>query len=42
MDAKKYATLASVVDETLAGRTDNARMLLSDLVERQLNAGGGE
>lgn len=41
MDAKKYATLASVVDETLAGRTDNARVLLSELVERQLNAGGG-
>ncbi|HEX5870101.1 MAG TPA: GRAS family protein, partial [Longimicrobium sp.] len=41
MDAKKYATLASVVDETLAGRTDNARALLSDLVEHQLNAGAG-
>ena len=41
MDAKKYAMLASVVDETLAGRTDNARVLLSELVERQLNAAGG-
>ena len=44
MEAKKYATLAAVVDETLAGRTDNARALLADLVERQLNprAGGGD
>jgi hypothetical protein len=41
MDARKYATLASVVDETLAGHTDTARMLLSDLVERQLNARAG-
>lgn len=38
MEAKKYATLAAVVDETLAGRTDNARALLADLVERQLSA----
>ncbi|MBW3573081.1 MAG: GRAS family protein [Gemmatimonadetes bacterium] len=41
MDVRKYATLAAVVDETLAGRTENARMLLSDLVDRQLNAGAG-
>ena len=41
MDAKKYAMLASVVDETLAGRTDNARTLLSQLVERHLNADAG-
>ncbi|HEY0019566.1 MAG TPA: GRAS family protein [Longimicrobium sp.] len=33
MDAKKYATLASVVDETLAGRTGDARRLLSELVK---------
>ena len=38
MEAKKYATLAAVVDETLAGRTDNARALLDHLVERQLSA----
>jgi hypothetical protein len=44
MEAKKYATLAAVVDETLAGRTDNARALLDQLVERQLNpqAGSGD
>lgn len=36
MDAKKYATLASVVDETLAGRTDNARELLGELVDARL------
>ncbi len=41
MDAKKYATLASVVDETLAGRTGNARRLLSELVERHLDASAG-
>lgn len=39
MDAKKYATLAAVVDETLAGRTGNARRLLSELVE-SLDAAG--
>lgn len=38
MDAKKYATLLAVVHETLAGRTDNARALLADLVDR-LDAG---
>src|SRR5690349_7211635 len=42
MDAKKYATLASVVDETLAGRTDNARELLSRLVDSQLKDAGSE
>lgn len=39
MDAKKYAMLASVVDETLAGRTGDARRLLSELVE-SLDAAG--
>lgn len=39
MDAKKYATLASVVDETLAGRMGDARRLLSELVET-LDAAG--
>lgn len=33
MDAKKYATLLAVVNETLAGRDDNARTLLSGLVD---------
>lgn len=33
MHAKKYATLLAVVHETLAGRTDNARALLADLVD---------
>jgi hypothetical protein len=42
MDAKKYATLASVVDETLAGRTDTARELLSELVDTQLRDAGSE
>ena len=42
MDARKYATLASVVDETLAGRTGNARRLLSELVERHLDADGSD
>lgn len=42
MDAKKYATLASVVDETLAGRTDNARELLGRLVDTQLKDAGSE
>jgi Fe2+ transport system protein FeoA len=41
MEAKKYATLAAVVDETLAGRPDNARALLDQLVERHLNAQAG-
>ncbi|HEX2077594.1 MAG TPA: GRAS family protein [Longimicrobium sp.] len=41
MNTRKYATLVSVVDETLAGRTDNARRLLADLVERQLDPDAG-
>lgn len=39
MDAKKYATLLAVVHETLAGRTDNARALLADLVDDHLDDG---
>lgn len=33
MDAKKYATLLAVVNETLAGRDENARTLLGGLVD---------
>lgn len=33
MDAKKYATLLAVVNETLAGRDENARTLLAGLVD---------
>ena len=39
MNAKKYATLLAVVNETLAGRTDTARALLADLVDRHLDDG---
>ena len=39
MDAKKYATLLAVVHETLADRTDTARALLADLVDRHLDDG---
>lgn len=39
MDTRKYATLLAVVHETLAGRTENARALLADLVDDHLDAG---
>lgn len=39
MDAKKYATLLAVVNETLAGRTENARTLLAGLVDDHLDDG---
>lgn len=39
MDVKKYATLLAVVNETLAGRNENARTLLADLVDDHLDAG---
>ena len=39
MNARKYATLLAVVNETLAGRTDTARALLADLVDRHLDDG---
>jgi hypothetical protein len=39
MDAKKYATLLAVVNETLAGRNENARTLLAGLVDDHLDAG---
>jgi hypothetical protein len=39
MDAKKYATLHAVVNETLAGRTENARTLLAGLVDDHLDNG---
>lgn len=38
MDSRKYATLVSVVEETLAGRDDVARSLLAHLVDRELDA----
>jgi GRAS domain family len=41
MNAKKYVTLLAVVHETLAGRTENARELLADLVDRHLDDGAG-
>ena len=37
MDSRKYATLAAVVQETLAGRHDNARALLARLVDHHLD-----
>ncbi|HYW10679.1 MAG TPA: GRAS family protein [Longimicrobium sp.] len=39
MDVKKYATLLAVVNETLAGRNENARTLLAGLVDDHLDAG---
>lgn len=39
MDARKYATLLAVVHETLAGRAENARTLLADLVDDHLDNG---
>ena len=39
MDAKKYATLLAVVNETLAGRSENARTLLAGLVDDHLDDG---
>lgn len=39
MDAKKYATLLAVVNETLAGRHENARALLANLVDAHLDSG---
>ena len=42
MDAKKYATLLAVVNETLAGRNENARTLLAGLVDDHLDAGAHE
>jgi hypothetical protein len=39
MNAKKYATLLAVVNETLAGRSENARTLLADLVDDHLDDG---
>ncbi|MBB4634162.1 GRAS family protein [Longimicrobium terrae] len=42
MTARKYATLIAVVQEHLAGRDADARALLADLVERQLDAGGAD
>ncbi|HST57292.1 MAG TPA: GRAS family protein [Longimicrobium sp.] len=42
MDAKKYATLLAVVNETLAGRRENARTLLAGLVDGLDSGAHGE
>ncbi|HEX8391766.1 MAG TPA: GRAS family protein [Longimicrobium sp.] len=42
MNARKYAALLAVVQEHLAGRDAQARTLLADLVERQLDNGGAD